>query len=86
MTGVSGRSSKLFARVADAGKSGIADHRQAVACCQQFEQLGQAGSGVVLMEGQAAASRLEVAEQLAAVARVFTGDHIDCREQGLGPG
>ncbi|CAI8152978.1 MAG: Uncharacterised protein [Synechococcus sp. CC9902] len=79
-------SRKVLPRVADARQPGIADHRQAVAFRQQLQQLGQPGSGVVLMKGDLPAPRLQVAEQHPAVTGVLTGDHIHRSEQGFGAG
>ena len=67
---------QLFTGIADARQPGITDHRQALTLREQIQQLWQAGAGVVLVEGQPLADRLEAAQQLPAVACVFTGNDI----------
>ena len=76
MPGLSGRCCQIFPRVADPWEAGITNDSQALLLFQQLELLGQTRAGVVLMEAESSPDSTDLAEQLAAVASVFTGNHV----------
>jgi hypothetical protein len=71
--------SQLFSGVTNAWQSRITDHRKALTFFQQFQKLGHPRTNVVLMKGEFATAGLEIAQQLSAMACVFTCDGIDRR-------
>ena len=85
MTGRACRSGEFLAWIADSRQPCITDHSQALVAGEALQKLWQAGAGVVLVEGQPLADRLETAQQLPAVACVFTGNDIHSAEQSLCP-